>query len=357
MKKVLICISGFISLMIIVISIILLLYYNGIKAVSKDSAEIPFEVTEGKNYYSIASDLYKAGLIKSEFWYKVYIKLNKPSQIKIGVYKLRKNMTVSEIVDALSQKGYDPNVINITFKEGYNILDVIDVIVKNTNNTEEDIIALLHNEEYLNGLIDKYWFITEDIKSEQLYYSLEGFLYPETYQFKNKDVSVEEIFNTMLDEMNKKLESYQEAINNSEYSIYEILTLASIVELEGTNKEDRKDIAGVFYNRLKNNMNLGSDVTTYYGSKVRMSERDLTTEELNSNNGYNTRAKEMAGQLPIGPICNPSIESIEAVLFPNDNDYLYFVSDKNQKTYFTKTLDEHNAKIAELKKDGLWYEY
>lgn len=336
---------------------VLLLYYNGIKAVGNDNTDIPFEVMEGKTYYTISSDLYKAGLIKSEFWYKVYIKLNKPSAIKKGVYILRKNMTVSEIVNSLSKDSYDPDVINLTFKEGYNFYGIIDVITNNTNITEEDIEALLHNEEYLNGLIDKYWFINEDIKNGDLYYALEGYLYPNTYQFKNKDVSIEVIFNTLIAEMEKKLEPYKEAILNRGYTYHQLLTLASIVELEGVSKDDRKDIAGVFYNRLKINMNLGSDVTTYYGSRVKMNERDLTTNELSDNNGYNTRASEMAGKLPIGPICNPSIESIEAVLYPNEHDYLYFVADKNKKTYFMKTLNEHNAKIAELKKDGLWYEY
>lgn len=357
MKKVIVCVSGFISFMIIVSCVVLLLYYNGIKAVGKDGTDISFEVVEGKNYYTVSSDLYEAGLIKSEFWYKVYIKLNKPSAIKKGVYILRKNMTVSDIVNTLSKNSYDPNVITLTFKEGYNFYDIIDVIVKNTNVTEEDIDAILHNEEYINGLINKYWFINEDIKNDNLYYSLEGYLYPNTYQFKNEDVSVEDIFNILIMEMDKKLEPYKDVILESSYTPHQLLTLASIVELEGVNKDDRKDIAGVFYNRLEANMNLGSDVTTYYGSKVRMSERDLKTSELNDNNGYNTRASEMAGKLPIGPICNPSIEAIEAVLYPNDHDYLYFVSDKNKKTYFTKSLNEHNAKIAELKKDGLWYEY
>lgn len=357
MKKVIICISGFISIIIIVSCITLLLYYNGIKAVGNDKTDVPFEVMDGKTYYTIAGDLYKAGLIKSEFWYKVYIKLNKTSSIKKGVYVLRKNMTVSDIVDTLSKSSYDPNVINLTFKEGYNFYDIIDVITNNTNITEEDIDGLLHNEEYINGLIDKYWFISEDIKNGDLYYALEGYLYPNTYQFKNKDVSVEDVFNTLIAEMNKKLEPYKEAIEKSDYTPHQLLTLASIVELEGINKDDRKNIAGVFYNRLEANMSLGSDVTTYYGSRVRMSERDLKTSELSDNNGYNTRASEMAGKLPIGPICSPSIESIEAVLNPNEHEYLYFVADKNQKTYFTKNLDEHNAKIAELKKDGLWYEY
>ena len=157
--------------------------------------------------------------------------------------------------------------------------------------------------------------------------------------------------------MDKKISIYKDKFTENKYSIHELLTLASIVELEGINEEDRAEIAGVFYNRLNKNMNLGSDVTTYYGAKVRLSERDLNKNELNDNNGYNTRVSVMAGKLPIGPICNPSIESIKSVLYPSVNEYYYFVSDKNKKTYFTKNLNEHNKKINELKKDGLWFQY
>ena len=161
----------------------------------------------------------------------------------------------------------------------------------------------------------------------------------------------------MIDQMSKKLEKYKQAMQDSEYTPHQLLTVASIVELEGVNSADRKGIAGVFYNRLKNNWSLGSDVTAYYGALVDLSERDLTTVELNDNNPYNTRASSMIGRLSVGPICNPSIDSIEAAIYPDEHDYYYFVSDKNGKTYFTKTDSEHLAKKNELIKAGLWYTY
>ena len=356
MKKFIICFCSFISLLVILVSIIILLYSNGIKAVSKSNKEIEFLVEKGSNYYSIASSLKNEGLIKSELWYKVYLKLNKTPLIKQGVHKLKKNMSVKEIVEELSKNGYDPNALNLTFKEGFNFYDLIDIITTNTNNTEEDIINLLNNEEYIYNLINDYWFITDEIKNEKIYYKLEGYLYPDTYQFK-EDVTVEDIIKELLKQMNKKLSEYKNKIEENQYSVHEILTLASIIELEGVNIEDRSNIAGVFYNRLNNNMSLGSDVTTYYDAKVRLSERDLTKEELNTNNGYNTRASDMIGKIPIGPISNPSIESINAAINPTDNDYYYFVSDKDNNTYFTETLNEHNKKIKELKDEGKWFEY
>ena len=110
-------------------------------------------------------------------------------------------------------------------------------------------------------------------------------------------------------------------------------------------------------NRIKNNMALGSDVTTYYASKIELGERDLYMSEINSDNPYNTRSAKNAGKLPVGPICNPSKGAIEAAINYTPNDYLYFVADKNMKVYFTKTDAEHNKKIQELKNQGLWFEY
>ena len=136
-----------------------------------------------------------------------------------------------------------------------------------------------------------------------------------------------------------------------------MLTLASIVELEGTKNSDRAGIAGVFYNRLSSGWSLGSDVTTYYAAKIDMHERDLYLSELNDYNAYNTRHSMMAGRLPVGPICIPGLDSISATSNPTNHDYYYFVADKNKKTYFSKTDAEHNSLVASLKEQNLWYEY
>ena len=132
---------------------------------------------------------------------------------------------------------------------------------------------------------------------------------------------------------------------------------ALVVETEGLNDEGRKNVASVFYNRLDLGMSLGSDVTTYYAAGIDMGERDLYQAEIDAVNAYNTRPGAMAGKLPIGAICNPSISSIEAAVKPNKTSYLYFVADKNGKVYFTKTLAEHNQIINELKTEGLWFTY
>ena len=150
--------------------------------------------------------------------------------------------------------------------------------------------------------------------------------------------------------MKKELEPFKnDMVSNPHY----YLTMASIVELEGTNTDNRKMIVGIFENRLNSGMNLGSDVTTYYGLQVPMTS-DLTTEQFASINPYNTRSTTMIGKMPVGPICNPGISSIEASVKPTNNDYLFFVADKNGKIYYSKTNNEHEKKIAEIKANGDW---
>lgn len=347
----------FLSFLILIFLIVLFLYNNGTSKVNNDTKIVKFEVTEGSTYTSIAHNLKTNNLIKSEFWYKVYIKLNKPTGLQAGTYNLRSNMNIKELVLTLSKGTIDSdNYINITFKEGINMRNFINLIVTNTNITEEEIIAKISNNDYLDSLIKKYWFIDENIKNQEIYYSLEGYLYPDTYQIK-KDGKIEDIITVMLNNLENKIEPYKDKIKSSKYSFHQLLTLASIIELEASNSDDRNGVAGVFYNRLNSGWSLGSDVTTYYGVKINMSDRDLYIDEINASNPYNTRNAKMAGKLPVGPICNPSVESIEAAINPKNHNYYYFVADKHKKTYFTKTETEHIRKVNELKKAGLWYEY
>ena len=230
-------------------------------------------------------------------------------------------------------------------------------IEETTNNSQEDVMKVLEDENYINSLIEKYWFLTDEVKQEEIYYPLEGYLFPDTYSIKNKDVSVEEIFKKMLDKMESVLDEYKDEIEKNKYSVHQILTIASIIETESMNSEGRKDVSSVIYNRLNRGMAIQSDVTTYYAVKVDMGERDLYQKELDTYNAYNTRGPNMEGKLPIGPVASVSKSSIEAALEPNNTDYIFFVADKNGKLYFTKTASEHNRIISELKEEGLWFEY
>jgi len=332
------------------------LYQYGLSGVSNDDT-LKEIVIEPGTIDSIANTLYKRDLIKNKNVFKLYVKLSGESNLKAGTYSLSEDMSVQEIVKILSEGvGGNPNQIKVTFKEGINMRKLAMVIEENTNHTTDEVYALLKDKEYLRTLISKYWFLNDMILNENIYYSLEGYLYPNTYYFDSEDVSIESIFESMLKETESQLRPYKEQLQNSSMTLHQTLTLASIIELEGVTLEDRKGIAGVFLNRLDSNMTLGSDVTTYYGLKVDMGERDLYSSELKECNNYNTRCATFA-ELPISPICNPSIDSIISVLEPTNEDYYYFVADKNRKVYFSKNITEHNNTIANLKRQDLWYEY
>ena len=324
--------------------------------VSSDSTVHVVTINEG-SVDSIAKTLYKEGLIRNVFAFKVYSRLSGKTNLKAANYSFSPDMGTKKIIYMLhGGKGVNKDQISITFKEGYNTSKFISVVTDNTNIKKEDIEGVLKDTDYLKKLIDDYWFLSDDILNEKIYYSLEGYLYPNTYFFASKDVSIQEVIHTLLDEMKKQLSPYEEKIKENKYSVHEIITLASIVELEGVTLEDRRGIASVFMNRLDKKMTLGSDVTTYYGARVNMGDRDLYAAEVKACNDYNTRCSSFLG-LPISPISNPSIEAIEAVLDPVSSDNYYFVADKNRKVYFSKNITEHNNTISKLKKQGLWYEY
>ena len=331
-------------------------YYNyQISPISKSDKEVVVEIKEG-SIYSIGETLYENGLIRNLTIYKIYVKLNGINNLKASTYKLSKNMKLKEIIDILKEgNSYNPDEIRITFKEGLNVRKIAKIIDEETNNNYDDVINLMADNEYIDTLVNKYWFLTDSIKNSKIYYPLEGYLFPNTYAFLNKDVTVKEIIETMLDETEKQLAKYKDQINSSEYSIHEIMTLASIVELEGANSSDRAAVAGVFYNRLKDGWVLGSDVTTYYYLKI-----DDFKQSLNGNsnlytcdNAYNTRCTSFVG-LPIGPISNPGIESIDATINYKMHNYFYFVADCKGKTYLNKDATGHYNTINKLISEGAW---
>lgn len=345
--------------LLIIITLFLLLVLIGLGSwfyllapVDKNSdTSIVVVIPEGSGVKSIAKILKDKNLIKNDLVFVVYTKINKTNSLKASTYELKKSMDLEEIVDIL-QKGnsYNPDEIKITFKEGEKITDYSLEIANKTIHTPEDVIGVMTDEEYISTLISKYWFLTDEILNPNIYYPLEGYLFPNTYHFENNEVTIQVIIDRMLQETEKQLEKYKTVMINDPHHY---ITMASMLELEGTNTENRKMIAGVFNNRLAKKMNLGSDVTTYYALQHPMTS-DLTKAQFATDNPYNTRAEKMAGKMPIGPICNPSISSIEASSNPTNNDYLYFVADKHGQIFYTKTYSEHMAKVKEIKEKGDW---
>lgn len=331
-----------------------LYYFNSLNPVDESATEnIEFSVKKGESTSAILSNLKQAGLIKSELTMKIYVKMH-PGTPQAGDYILTKKMSAGEIYNNIISGKVTYDTVWVQFVEGKRLTYYADVISENFGYSKEEVLKTLDDREFIKTLINKYDFLTEEILDDKIYHPLEGYLFADKYEM-TKDASIKDIITRLLDETQSKLSSFEGQIENSQYSIHELMTLASIVELEGARSKDREGVAGVFYNRLRAGWTLGSDVTTYYAVNKDFST-DLTVSDLNSCNGYNTRGSCVKG-LPAGPIATPSFASIKATLNPESHDYFYFVADKNGNTYFNKTDAEHNREVARLKSEGLWFEY
>lgn len=344
MKKVIISlITLFLSVVILGTIIFLFL----LSPVDKKSKTIYFKVENGSTTREVIGNLKDKKLIRNEYAALLYVKLHPNYNIKAGTFSLSGAYNTKKIFKLLDEgKTIEKEGITVTFIEGKRLSYYVDIISNKFGYSKEEINALLNDKEYLNTLINNYWFITDEILNKDIYYPLEGYLYPDTYKFA-PDSSIETIINKLIYTLGQKIESYKEEIQSNNLTFHQILSLASDIEIEGSNESDRKLIAGVFLNRLKSGMQLGSDVTTYYAVKKDLKEK-LWYYDIDFVSPYNTRLSSMAGKINVGPICNPSIMSINAVLEPTNSNYLYFYADwlGDGTVYYSKTYTEHAAIVA-----------
>lgn len=320
---------------------------------SSDHTKIEIVIPNNTSTKKIGEILEENKLIRSSTFFNIYVKLFKVEGLQSGRHELSRDMNLEEILEELKKVDKtNENEITIRFDEGSNIRQLAHKIEDNTNNKYDDVIALSNDDKYIDELIQKYWFIDESLKNNNLYYKLEGYLYPDTYRFSSKDVSIKEIFGKMLDQTDKILSKYKDDITKNQLSVHYVLTLASLIEKEGKTR-DFKDISSVFYNRIDNNMKFESCASAIYGAKKEFSDitnRVITNDVMKQENAYNTYFV----QVPVGPICLPSEKAIEAAINPNKTEYLFFLSDNQGVTYFFKTYSEHQQKQKELINAGKW---
>ncbi len=363
MKKWKIIVIMVLGVLILATGIVFMYYNNNLKPVDKDDTTIiEVEIPEKSSAKQIGKILEEKGLIRSSTIFYIYVRLNNPGTMNSGKHKLSKSMSVQEIIDKLVNETdkENANEITITFEEGITMRQVALKISEKTNNSYESVLEKANDSEYIDKLIEKYWFITDDIKNDDLKYKLEGYLFPDTYRFSGKDATVEEIFGKMLDTMQENLEPLRKDIENSGLSVHQILTLASMVEKEAPNNEKyRKNIASTFLNRIERNMSLGSDVTTYYAQDIDNAKKYIEENceggrnciNYNYSSPYNTRLTDgsMNGKLPVGPIATISLGCLKASVYPNDTDYIYFISNiETQEMFFYNNAAEFEKKKAEL---------
>jgi UPF0755 protein len=300
---------------------------------------IQFTVDRGMGGIAIGEKLEKEGLIKSTFAWKLWTyalgKKEGDGGFKSGTYLLSKNDNLT----ATAEKIWRGEVVQTKFliPEGWSIAQMAKYF---------ESLGYFKAEEFINATKqiprEKYPWLPADISS------LEGFLFPDTYQISNDGITVELILTTMLDRFNEvALPVYQQAQNPEKYTLLQWVTLASIVEREAVVQSERPLIAGVFVQRLKIGMKLQSDPTVEYGLGIKQTpDRPLTYKQVETYSPYNTYVID---GLPPAAIAAPGLASLKATLEPKSSKYLYFVARYDNTHIFSKTLAEHEAATREIR--------
>jgi UPF0755 protein len=294
----------------------------------KNKQVVNFEITKGEGNAEIASKLEEQGLISDKLYFYYYVRANKLiNKIMPGEYELSGNMTIPEIAQNITSQ--QEKYVKITFPEGWNSKQMAERLKENGLNGD-GFLAIVKDPQNFK----KRYSYLQDPKIK----TLEGYLFPDTYFFK-PDITAENIVGRMLDNFDGKLDSAMRAdIAKQNKSIGDIVIMASVVEAEVTSTSDRSVVSGIFWKRIGIDMPIQSDATLTYAMDDGKSRHSYLETRVESP--FNTYINK---GLPPTPINSPSLEAIEAAIYPKVSDYLYFLSDpKTGTTYFAKTLDEQN---------------
>lgn len=316
------------------------------------------QIPDGSNAQEIGSTLEKSGVIKNGLVFTLYVKYKNYNELKSGYYNLQKSMSVEDVIKEL-QKGGTPEpqevtLANLTIPEGYTLEQIAQTVGQLQGDfkeplTAEAFLAKVQDETFIAQEVAKYPNLLESLpaKDSGVRYRLEGYLFPATYTIK-ENTTVESLIDEMLAAMDKNLSSHYATIKEKNLTVNELLTIASLVEKEGAKTEDRKLIAGVFYNRLNLGMPLQSNIAILYaegklGQNISLSDDAAIDTSIDSP--YNVYTK--VGLMP-GPVDSPSLDAIESSINQTKSDYLYFVANvQDGKVYYSTTLEEHDRNVQE----------
>ncbi len=349
-----------INVIIIATAIVVFSAFSDFRGTSRSGEVCKITIPQGSSVSAIADILEDNGAVNSALYFRMYSKFaGTGANYRYGSYEFKNDIGFKKIAEILSTQGQRANTVTVTIPEGTGIHD----FVKDVNGKDVTVpgmatlfekAGLCTAEEFLAALdeIALKGKLLQNVNSEKAYCALEGYLFPNTYDFyvgedgkKHAKLAIEKMItqteSVITDEMYKRAEKLGFTMN-------EILTMASIIQMEsGQNGDEMANVAAVFYNRLGSSKmaTLGSSPTCYYGSF-----------NPNDDDRYDTYK---AKGLPPGPLCSPGELAIKAALYPTENSpYYYFVTDKNGKFYFHKTSAEQSATINRLQQEGNWiYEY
>jgi len=326
---------------------------NYIAPVESDTTTVKtVQIKAGSSLSKIATQLHEEGIIRNKFVFQLYVDFNDmSSKLQAGTYDLSPGMTIDEVMDTLVAGDGEEEIVRITFTEGMTVYDMSKTLVSKGvfDETERQEFLKLCNDK--ETFAEDYSFIDalpDDAHDNGRRYLLEGYLFPDTYDFYTA-ATPEQVIRKLLDRFDYIFTlEYEERAQDLGMTIDQVMTLASMIEWEAQ-PADFKKVSAVFYNRIAEDMKLQSDATLrYVTGKKKLS---YTATELAIDSPYNTYAVK---GLPIGPISNPGQQAIDAALYPDEEymvegeEYYYFSlkSPDSTELVFAKTLEEHNANVA-----------
>ena len=300
--------------------------YADIPASSIDHNEKLIIIKPGQNFKSFSERLYKDDIIKEPHKFNLLARIKGyDKKIKAGEYLLSASMAPNKIFQIIVRGKV--RLYKLTVPEGYNL----NQIALNIANA-----GLGREEDFLRAALDSSFVHEQKIDAE----TFEGYLFPDTYYFP-KNITPEMIISTMVNRFRYVFTpAFKEQAKKLGLSIHQIVTLASIIEKETGDPEERDIVSSVFHNRLKKNMRLESDPTVIYG--IKNFDGNIKKRHLETLTPYNTY---LIRGLPPGPIASPGLKAIEAALYPADTDFLYFVSKKDSTHMFSTNIRDHNRDV------------
>ena len=332
---------------------------SSLQPVDADSKQyVTVQIPEGSNVQEIGKTLEDAGLIKHGLVFSLYAKYKNYADLKSGYYNLQKSMSTEDIIHELQKGGtaeaQEPVLATLTIPEGYTIDQMAQAVGQLQGDFKEPLtadafLAKVQDDSFISQEVAKYPSLLESLPTKEsgARYRLEGFLFPATYSIK-ESTTVESLIDEMLAAMDKTLAPHYSTIKSKNLTVNELLTIASLVEKEGAKTEDRKLIAGVFYNRLNLGMPLQSNIAILYaqgklGQKISLADDAGIDTSINSP--YNVYTN--LGLMP-GPVDSPSLDAIESSINQTKSENLYFVADVTDgKVYYASNKEEHDRNVAE----------
>lgn len=340
-RKIVFIILVSLSLLIIISGISGYLYIkSALNPVDPDSDEtIRVEIPIGSSTLDIAQILEDHGVIKNARIFAIYSKFTGSSNFQAGEYAFTPSITIDELIEALESGMVSP-IYTITIPEGLTLEEIAAIYAEQFAFDNDDFMEKVNDVSYVEQLIEQYPdLLTEEILNPDIKNPLEGYLFASTYEFYDEQPSIESVVEMMLDRTQAAIEPYLDEIDEKGITVHEAITFASLVENEAKTEEQRREISGVFYNRLEEGMKLQTDPTVLYALGEHKDR--VLYEDLEIESPYNTYQIDA---LPVGPISNFHKSSLEAVLYPDESDYLYFLHDGEGAIYYSETYEDHLEK-------------